>query len=828
MEDDRPAPGSPEFGTLLRHYRVAAGLSQEALAERAHMSANGIGALERGYRRTPQRETLELLAGALALDAQQRANLEQVAARSRPQRRLGGSMRFPPLLNVGTSALPFAVTNFIGRESELEEIARLVSEWRLVSLTGTGGMGKTQTALQIARTLRKTTEQAVHFIGLAPVADPSLVATTIASALGLHDVPKQGTLDTVLMELRNKRSVLILDNCEHVIDEVASIARALLSNCEGLRILATSREPLKIAGEHVYRLPSLDTSSAVALFADRAGAADRGFHLTAENEPMVAEICRRLDGIPLAIELAAARAGALSLQTLAEKLNDRFALLDGGSRTALPRQQTMRATIEWSYNLLSAPERRLFERLAVFAGGCTLSMVAAVCGDEGQSETEILHLLSSLVDKSLVNVDPDGEEPRYRLLGATQHYAREWLANGGESDAMLDRLARTLLRLAQDIAGIQPIYNARLDRSPKTLRTMRAERANFDEAMHWALAHRGNTQVGQELAWRVPFLQAKDAVHWLKVALASVTKSTPRPLIIKLEIQLAWCFVDLRDHEEAIAAARRAVTTSRKFGDARLLAAARRLLGRALTHAWNLDEAEFELQQSLASWRKLGDRRATATTLSYLAFASVRRGDYLRARKLNQEALDVLGDTDDRSARFIKIELARAEYGLGHYETALAYSREVLPALEAEAAEGGSTCVILMLNQCTFLLALDQFSEAMNVAQRALAATLDAQNPRPDLAPYVAGSLAKVALLARGDGSDGHRAIDVETCAKLIGWNEAVCASRGESDPDETSEELSILRRELGQKRVELLLAAGAALDYGAVAELMQSLQRHN
>ncbi|MBV9262933.1 MAG: hypothetical protein JO324_01340, partial [Candidatus Eremiobacteraeota bacterium] len=699
---------------------------------------------------------------------------------------------------------------------------------RLVSLTGTGGMGKTQTALQVARALSTRAERPVQFIGLAPVADPSLVATAIASALGLHDVPKQGTLDTVLMELCNKRSLLILDNCEHLIDEVAAIARALLSSCEGLRILATSREPLKIAGEHAYRLPSLDASSAVALFTDRAGAADRNFHLTAESEPVVAQICRRLDGIPLAIELAAARVSALSLQTLAEKLNDRFALLDGGSRTALPRQQTMRATIEWSYNLLAAAERRLFERLAVFAGGCTLSMATAVCADEGQSEPEILDLLSSLVDKSLVSLDPEAEEPRYRLLGATQHYARERLANCGELHATLDRLSRALLRLARDIAGTQTIYNARLDRSPTTLRTMRAERTNFDEAMNWALAHRGDTLVGQELAWRVPFLQAKDAVHWLRLALASVTKNTPRVLIINLEIQLAWCFVDLRDHEEAIAAARRAVAASRKFGDVRLLAAARRLLGRALTHAWNLDEAEFELQQSLASWRKLCDRRAAATTLSYLAFAAVRRGAYLRARKLNLEALEVLGDADERSARFIKIELARAEYGLGHYETALSYSREVLPALEAEAAEGGSTCVILMLNQCTFLLALDQFGEAMNVAQRALAATLDAQNPRPDLAPYVAGTLAKVAVLERGDRSDGHRAIDVETCAKLIGWNEAVCASRGESDPGETSEELSILRRELGQQRVELLLAAGAALDYGTVAELMQSLQRHN
>jgi tetratricopeptide (TPR) repeat protein len=509
---------------------------------------------------------------------------------------------------------------------------------------------------------------------------------------------------------------------------------------------------------------------------------------------------------------------------LLERLDARFELLIGRTRSALPRQQTMRAAIEWSYDLLSVPERRLLERLSVFAGGCTLDMAVSVCADESQDEWQMLNLLSSLVDKSLVAANINADAMRYALSDTTREYAREKLAERGESEAIAQRLASVLLELSRELAGTETAYNARADRSPTALLTMRAERVNFDEVMDWTLTRRKNVRLGQELAWRVPFLRATDALHWLCLALEGVDTDTPRALIVNLEIQLGWCYVDLRDHEKAIANARGAVAASRTLDDMSLVAAAHLLLGRALTHAWKLDEAELELQKALISWREIGDRRAIATTLSYLAFAAVRRGAYARARRLNLDALGTLGDSDQRRARTIKIELARAEYGLGNYEIALAYSNEVLPALEAEAAQGGLTCVILMLNQCAFLVALDRLDEAIAVARRALAATIDAQNPRPDLVPYVAGTLAKVVVLrsdARG-GSD--RTPRLEICAKLIAWNDAVCISRGESDPDETFEELTLLRRELGRDRVRLLLAEGAGLNNASAMALMQSL----
>jgi predicted ATPase/transcriptional regulator with XRE-family HTH domain len=814
--------GSSDFGTLLRRYRLAAGLSQEALAERARMSTNGIGALERGYRHTPQRETLALLTGALSLTQEQRDEFEAAAARSSlPRRR--SPVTVDPWADTAPSNLPVALTSFIGRETEVDEIATLARDHRMVTLTGAGGVGKTQTALQVANALNQSLEKTIHFVALAPVGDPSLVVAAIASALGVQGIPNRPLLQQVLAYLENKTVLLILDNCEHVIEEAALVAATLLSACSGIRIIATSRERLKAAGEYAYRLPSLDSLSAVALFADRARAVDHRFALNDGNVAVVTEICRRLDGIPLAIELAAARVNALSLPTLAEKLDDSFRLLGGGTRTG-PRQQTMRATMEWSYDLLSERERRVFRRLAVFAGGCTLGMAASVCLDEGQDDAQMLDLLSSLVDKSLVAAEVSTDATRYVLLETTRQYARERLAEFGELDAMAERHARALLGLLREITSTETGYNARLDRPPKTIRTMYAERANLDEAMNWTLKRRKNTRLGQELAWRIPFLRATDALHWLGLALEAVDEGTPSELALNVEIQLGWCFVDVRDHENAIMTARRAVTASRNLGDVRLVAAARRLLGRALTHAWKLDEAELELQKALTSWREIGDRRAIATTLSYLAFVAVRRGAYSRARRLNLDALDALGNVDERHARLIKIELARAEYGLGNYEVALAYSREVLPALEAEAADGGLTCVILMLNQCTFLVALDRFDEAFDVARRALAATLDAQNPRPDLVPYVAGALAKVAVLRTGPRDGTDRTTRLENCVKLIAWNDAVCIARGESDPDETFEEVAMLRRELGHDRIRRLLTEGARLDNTKAIALMQML----
>ena len=450
VEEEGRAFSSSSFGRLLRHHRLVAGLSQAALAERAGMSKDGISALERGYRRTPQREKLALLAGALALNKEERLAFDLAAARQEPiHRQLQTSVTIGPWPGAGPSILPLALTSFVGREVERDEIVALVRGHRLVTVTGPGGVGKTRMALLVGTMMSKEAEPAICFVELASLSEPSLVVTAIASALSLQEVPNHPLLETLQAYLGNKPLLLILDNCEHVIVEVRAIAQALLENCLGVRILATSREPFRAAGERAYRLPSLNASHAVELFVDRALAIDHRFKLTDESAPIVAEICRRLDGIPLAIELAAARVNALSLRALANKLDDRFCILTGSLTPR--RHQTMRATIDWSYDLLFPKEQRVLERLSVFAGGCALIAAEAVCAGEEVSAGDVLDILSSLADKSLLIAGTEGTEPRYWLQESFREYAREKLAMRGELDDALHRHASLFLALAEQL-----------------------------------------------------------------------------------------------------------------------------------------------------------------------------------------------------------------------------------------------------------------------------------------------------------------------------------------------------------------------------------------
>ena len=436
-EEER-ASDSSAFGTLLRQHRLAAGLWQEALAERARMSTAGISALERGLRRWPQRETVALLADALGLNAEQRLAFEAAAARPKvPRGDLGTSAKSIPAHDVRGSLrsnkLPLRVKSFLGREIEVTQIVALVRSSRLVTITGTGGVGKTSMALEVGHLLLEGTGTDVRLVELAPVQDASLITATIARALDVRELPGQPLLETLRAYLKKKALLLILDNCEHLAAEAAAIADALLRDCADLRVLATSREPLGVEGEYTYRLPSLGVPSAsavqrlnvadamkygaVMLFCERARAVDHNFILTDENAPTVSEICRRLDGIPLAIELAAARLTVLSVRALHAKLDQRFEILTGGARTALPRQKTMRALIDWSYDLLDPRERTLLRRVSVFAGGWSLEACIDVCSDADIDNGEIFDLLASLVAKVAGDVRPRNRRSAVLLVG---------------------------------------------------------------------------------------------------------------------------------------------------------------------------------------------------------------------------------------------------------------------------------------------------------------------------------------------------------------------------------------------------------------------------
>lgn len=493
------APVSSDFGSLLRRYRLAAGLSQEALAERAGMSVNGISALERGYRRIPRFETLSGLSGALALNSAEKQQFVLAAAAS-GEARGKASVTVGPWFGAAISSVPLPLTSFVGRAKELEEIASLVREHRFVTITGPGGTGKTRLAVQVSIELSDSSGHAICFTDPSPIAEPSLVAATIAAALGVQEVPQRPLLQTLVAFLENKELLLFLDNCEHVIAQAATAAETLLRGCQRLRLLATSREPFRSAGEQAYRLSPLSNEDATALFADRARAVDRRFVVSAENASVVERICKRLEGLPLAIELAAARVDILTLSALSATLDDRLQVLSGGTHTALPRQQAMRATIDWSYNLLSPAEQRLFERLSIFSGGCTIDATRSVCADDEIPAANVLDLIASLVSKSLLMAEVGDGEPRYRMLELFRQYAREMLKVRGEESLITRRHALTYLASAEQ-------YGQARDepRSTTPLGNSRDEIDNWRSVVQWALNERADVVLGQRLVAELIF-----------------------------------------------------------------------------------------------------------------------------------------------------------------------------------------------------------------------------------------------------------------------------------------------------------------------------------
>ncbi len=381
----------------------------------------------------------------------------------------------------------------------------MLAEVRLLTLTGSGGCGKTRLGLELARRFSVSAGRSACFVDLAPVSDARAVASTIAGALGLRDDGRR-TLDQIVDHLADRETVLVLDNCEHLIAATADAVGVLLTACATLTVIATSREPLGVAGETPWRVPRLSVPErgrhnpeelrefeAVRLFVDRASKANTTFTFSAENAPDIAEVCARLDGIPLAIELAAARVRMLSVRQIREGLSDRFQLLTGGARTAMPRHQTLRASVDWSVDLLGDRERRLLARLSVFAGGFTLDAARGVATGGIVGEDDVLDLLTGLVDRSLVQTDDDPWVMRYHLLETIRDHAAEQLLTAGEVDAIRDRHAAFFLELAETT---EPLLEGRDQLQWSAV--LEQERANLRAAIHWSAA-RADGETAQRL-----------------------------------------------------------------------------------------------------------------------------------------------------------------------------------------------------------------------------------------------------------------------------------------------------------------------------------------
>src|SRR3954471_5367932 len=345
---------------------------------------------------------------------------------------------FPPLRvakSIDNHSLPAQLTSFVGRVTSMAQIRALLTDNRLVTLTGAGGAGKTRLAIQIAAEVAPEYRDGVSYVDLAPVTHELVVPVAVARALGLPDQPGRSTMETLTKFVGDRQTLIVLDNCEHLLDASASLAAELLAVCPGLQILATSREPTGVPGEVTFTVPSLSLADeAIELFVDRARRVRPDFAIDDDNAASVTEICKRLDGMPLAIELAAARVRALSVEEIVGSLHDRFRLLTGGARTAVRRQQTLRASVDWSHALLTETERILFRRLAVFLGGFDLDAAQAVAGDAEVERYQILDQLALLVDKSLVTAENTSGRTRYRLLETVRQYALERLGESGEAD----------------------------------------------------------------------------------------------------------------------------------------------------------------------------------------------------------------------------------------------------------------------------------------------------------------------------------------------------------------------------------------------------------
>ncbi len=675
---------------------------------------------------------------------------------------------FPPLRAreaVGVQRLPAQLTSFVGRADDMAQVRGLLDVNRLITLTGAGGVGKTRLASQIADAVVGEYPGGVWYVDLAPITDLALVAITAARALGLPDQPGRSTVDTIVRFIADRRTLVVLDNCEHLLDACAALIVALLDACPAVAVLATSREPLAVAGEQTWRVPPLALDDeAIELFTDRARKARADFTITPADAAEVTEICQRLDGIPLAIELAAARVRALSLTEIIAGLHDRFRLLTGGSRTAVRRQQTLRASVDWSHGLLSEPERVLFRRLSVFLGGFDLDAAQAVTTGDEVAHFEVFDLLTLLVDKSLLVTENSSGPTRYRFLETVRQYALEKLGDSGEADASRARHRDHFMALsaeldAPSIAG----HERRLNQAELEIDNLRA-------AFAWS---RENSDVEHALRlasslqplWRARH-RLQEGLTWFDTALADhdahPTDCNPalyaRALADKAKMDAFAGITERLDQ------AQKALAIARDLDDPMLLV---RTLGACgAVAAYSADVAGPYLAEAIPLARAARDQWGLCEILGWQAYAAITgEGDPNATLTVGVEARDLADSIGDawlsRSCRWF---LAFAHLHQGDLDAAVAVSSGVISESEAVHDMLSGCCAQLCMAH-----ALGQRGDteaARSVAQAAVDAAMESN-------PVLAGSAYSalvVANLAAGDiAAAGHAR---ESAARFFGSTE--------------------------------------------------------
>lgn len=678
------------FGYWVMRRRKALDLTRAVLAQKVSCSPETIKKIESDERR-PSRQVAELLAAALAVPAEQRALFMEVARGLRPIDQLGLDDRPLPLRRPRHN-LPRRLSSFIGREAEIVAIRKLIAQSRLVTLTGVGGGGKTRLAVEAAGALLESFPDGIWLVELAPLSDPALAASFIASTLGLISDPNRSPLDAMVEYLRDRRLLLLLDNCEHLIETMARLVETLAGHCPDLHILTTSRERLEIDGEAIWLVPplflppengkfsiaELAGNDAIRLFVERATAALPSFRLNEENAVAVIHLCRQLDGIPMALELAAARVRLLRVEEIVARLDDRFRLLAGGSRTAPPRHQTLRALIDWSYDLLPPVEQRLLRRLSVFAGSFSLEEVEAVCDED--NEGHVLSRVTQLVNKSLVVADRiSGERTRYALHETIRQYGLERLAEEGAVEQMRDRHAAFYCRLAEEAEP--QLYQATqihwLDQLEEKYDNLRA-------ALSWTLIeHTANAETGLRLAAALAYYWEMRGIlleghRWLTAALEKVdAASIPLRASFYLNAGNFWL-----EHggEMRVVGANESLALYQRLEDERGIAWALRLQGNcALFREHDIERATALFEQGLALAEEVNDKALISKICQNLGLATIQKGNLPGAKRLGEKGLTLAHETGDRYAvGYLSFMLGLTVARQGDYAAAEAFLLDAL------------------------------------------------------------------------------------------------------------------------------------------------------
>ncbi len=719
--------------------------------------------------------------------------------------------------------LPAEPNSFVGRERDLAELALLLDDVRALTLCGPGGIGKTRLALRLACEIVPGFADGAWLVELADTTDPALMPMRIAAALGIREEPDRPVAETLVEALKPRRLLLILDTCEHVVAACAALVQQLLAGCPGLRLIATSREPLRVRGETVWRVPplavpdglvpgDLTRHEAIRLFVERAAAARPGFTLVAGNSGAVASLCRTLDGMPLAIELAAARVRALSIEQIAGRLDDRFRLLASGDRTAPPRQQTLRAAVDWSYELLTEPEQILLRRLSVFAGW-NLEMAEQVCADGAIPAGQVLDLLAALIDKSLVTLDGELDgDARYRLLDTIREYATDRLATSGEQAAVRLLHRDYMLGLFESIVAQaflrgDPPWPARV----VMYRRADAERANAGAALGLCLEH-GEVTEGLRLctALRGPWIaygDVSEGASWFDrfLALDAPVPGAVRARALMIRAELAF---ELQDYALAAESARAGLELI-QAGDGRGGAGALRMLAMVSMRAGQLEDALAAADAAAAAAASDADDWEQGLALAARAAVLARQGQLTQAQRAYEIALEVLRDNNgwgvaQTLSGFGGLARARGDQGaaMGHFSAALELYREIGARPEIARCLAGIAWL------------------ALSQGRPEQAGTSLAESLRLSLATgqrlAIARGLQAAAMLA---GARDEPAQAVRLAGAALAMLEAIGHPPSDSARAQGDQLLDLARRRLGADQVTELLAEGRALSaYAAVS----------